>query len=212
MKPYTVSLHHRNRLWRLQGALLWAAFGVYGGGAARIAAGDLVTGGLLVGGAAAIAMVLGGVGGSLLAPTMPAAATLYTAARSVEAALLAVGAVVVLSADGPVGSALFDTALATSLQRHSYLLAMGALVVGAAPVCLALARRPARGLKVFGWWGLVGYAGLGAGVVVAVIRPEANADVIGALPGGLWEFVVGALLMARGAPRLSDSPPQRSHP
>ncbi len=108
----------------------------------------------------------------------------YLVGRVAEAVLLAGGILMVEHLD--VGGA--DTA--------GYLLAMIALSVGSIPFCQVLGRRRwiPRSLAT---WGIYGYAALAVGAVLELATGR-SLSVVFALPGGLFELVLGLRLIWRG--------------
>jgi Domain of unknown function (DUF4386) len=112
-------------------------------------------------------------------------ATTYLIARSVEAALLAVGVLLLISMRSPEGNDL------------AYQFAMLILGVGSVPFCWALQ----RDRFVPGWlavWGIVGYVVLAAGASLELIGLSAGLALT--IPGGLFEVALGLTLIARGFP------------
>lgn len=120
----------------------------------------------------------------------PAVAWTYLVARGAEAFLLTVGAVLLNSAGAGA--------------EVAYQLAMLSLGLGSLPFCLALNQR--RWLP--SWlaiWGFAGYALLAAGAAAELMG--ASVGLVLTIPGGLFEFAFGLLLLARGfAPSAAVQP------
>ena len=108
----------------------------------------------------------------------------YLAARVAEAVLLLGGILMAELAD--VGGA----------DDNGYLLAMAALAAGSIPFCRVLGRRRLIP-RALARWGIYGYAALAIGAVLELATGHSLA-VIFALPGGLFEFVLGLRLISRG--------------
>ncbi len=174
------------RRWegRLFGALVLAAFLLYGIGSAMA---DRPVGLVLVATNSVAVTVLGLLGYRLLRPSPDRLVGFaYLVARVAEAALLAGG--IAVAAEG-------DTA--------GYLLGMVALGLGSIPFCSTIGRQ--------GWlppwlarWGVVGYAILAAGALLELTTGRAVTVAL-AVPGGLFELVLGLVLLRRGFDRAGDT-------
>jgi hypothetical protein len=196
---------------RAVGALLLLAFVVYGAGSAladsadpaRVPAGALL---MLVNSAAVAAI------GVLAFPVLRAhdeiSAHAYLIGRAIEAALLTVGIVLLLllvplareHADaGPDGASTLAALarVAKAGNDYSYQLAMISVGVAGLVFCRVLLR---AGLvpRFLAVWGLAGYAVFLVGAVLEVLGHAVG--VVLAVPGGLFEIVLGVLLVVRGFP------------
>jgi Domain of unknown function (DUF4386) len=174
---------------RIVGALFLAAFVCYGAGSA------LVTNPIGV----ALVMLNSGVVATIgimvfrmLRPSHIRTAVTYLVARALEAVLLAVGAALLV---------LMGSVAANDLAYQSAMLALG---VGSVPFCRTLQRDH----LLPGWlgiWGLVGYAVLATGALLELVGLDLG--LVLALPGGLFEVVLGVTLIARGLPEPIGAPP-----
>jgi len=171
----------RVREGRLFGALVLAAFPLYGFGSALA---DRPIGLALVAANSLAVTVVGIIGWRLVRSRERAAGIGYLFARIAEATLLAAGAAFVYFADEPDAG---DTA---------YRLGMLALGVGSIPFFGALRRR--------GWlpaplavWGMVGYTALALGALVDLMTGREVIEIF-AIPGGLFELTLGVILLRRG--------------
>ncbi|NUT33107.1 MAG: DUF4386 domain-containing protein [Hamadaea sp.] len=175
---------------RLAGAFFLLAFVCYGVGSAL---GDSPAGTTLVMINSLLVAAIGVLAFRALRGRQPGAAWIYLVARCAEAYLLAAGVILL----GAVGTAAADL---------TYQLAMVALGLGSMPLCLALRRQ--RWLP--GWlalWGCAGYALLAAGAVAELMG--VTVGILPAVPGGLFEVVLGVLLLARGfTPSATVAGPQ----
>lgn len=173
---------------RIVGALLLAAFVLYGGGnaiASNAAQGDgmLTLGvGMMLANSAAV-LTIGVLLVPILRPHSPAVAKIYLATRIFEAAFLALGAIALL-----VGAAGVNVA--------AYNIAMAGLGIGSLFFCVVLyrSRLVPRFLAV---WGFVGYAAFALGSLLE-LSGVVGAGLIGAAPGGLFEIFFAAWLLLRG--------------
>ncbi|MFJ8579518.1 DUF4386 family protein [Micromonospora sp. NPDC093277] len=121
----------------------------------------------------------------------PGTAWAYLVARGAEAFLLTAGIVLLDS----VGAGAADIA---------YQLAMLSLGLGSLPFCLTLNRQ--RWLpKWLAIWGFAGYALLATGAAAELTG--ATVGLVPAIPGGLFELVLGLLLLTRGFTPPTAVPP-----
>lgn len=151
----------------------------------------------------------------------------YFGARIIDAGLIAIGVVLLLSqiplgreyvtAAAADGSSL--QALSTLLeQAHLYAYEIGMIAVGFAGLMLCYvfykANLVPRGIAI---WGLVGYAFLLSGSALQVLGFDLR--LVHTAPGGLWEAFIGVWLLTKGfnpkpsaqvpaaaGPRLAPSP------
>jgi hypothetical protein len=207
---------------RIVGALFLIAFLLYGGGSALA---DSVTGATVVLGevvgsqdrltAGALLMLLNSVAvvglGVVAYPVLqrhhPLTASAYLLTRGFEAAMLAVGAVLLLTLV-PLADEFASTqdesldSLARVVQQGSmdaYWVAMIGLSLGSLLFCRALLR--ARLLPgPIAIWGFGGYALLATGGVLELFGHGVGVPL--AIPGGLFEATAGVLLLARGFPEV----------
>lgn len=176
---------------RTVGALLLAAFILYGVGNAIATRAAHDSGMLTLGVAMMLANSVAVVAiGALLVPVLrphsPVVARVYLATRIFEATFLSVGAIALLA-----GS--------TGLNVTAYNIAMAGLGIGSLFFCALLyrARLVPRFLAV---WGSVGYAAFAVGSLIEIAGVTA-AGLIGAIPGGLFEIFFACWLIARGFTR-----------
>lgn len=139
----------------------------------------------------------------------------YLICRSVEAVFLVVGSVFLLlliplgqENAGRGGEASDLSALARVAQEanhYSYEIGMIALSFGGIVLCRVLlrARLVPRFLAV---WGLVGYAVFLIGAVLEVLGYRVGVAL--SVPGGLFEVVLGVLLIARGFSAVESPGPE----
>lgn len=169
---------------RSVGALFLVAFVVYGGGSALVEAGAEAAGGLLMLVNSAVVAGIGVLAFPVLRPHSELTAHAYLAGRGVEAALLAVGVVFLLLPE-PMAAG----------NHYSYQVAMMAVAVAGVLFCRVLlrARLVPRSIAV---WGVVGYAVFLVGAVLEVLGYRVG--VLLSVPGGLFEIVLGILLIAKG--------------
>lgn len=167
---------------RIAGILFLSAFVLYGVGNALSA--QPVGLALMLLNSAAVATIGAVTFRPLQAAAAPQTALVYVLTRVTEAVALAVG--VLFLADGNSGA-----------NDVAYAVAMVALGAGSVPFCLSLARHrlAPRWLAL---WGAAGYALLVAGMMLELALP--GAGVVLAIPGGLFEIVLGILLLVRGSP------------
>jgi hypothetical protein len=174
---------------RIVGVLFLAAFLCYGVGSALV---DRPLGpALMLLNSVVVATIGVLVFRVLRRPHLRTAAT-YLISRALEAALLAVGVVLLVGLGSVEGNNL------------AYQFAMLILGVGSVPFCRALL----RDRFVPGWlavWGVVGYAVLAAGALLELVGPEVG--LVLTIPGGLFEVALGLILMARGFPEPVATPP-----
>ncbi|ROT31308.1 DUF4386 family protein [Micromonospora sp. HM5-17] len=127
----------------------------------------------------------------------PGVAWTYLVARGAEALLLTVGIVLL----DRVGVEAADLA---------YQMAMLSLGLGSLPLCLAVSRLHwlPRWLAI---WGFAGYALLAAGSAAELLG--AGVGLVLSIPGGLFEVVLGLLLLVRGvAPATGARPTNAVRP
>jgi hypothetical protein len=174
---------------RVVGSLFWLAMLAYLSGTALVGA---AAGRPILTAAGALLMLLNSVVvagiGILVRPVLrrhdETSAVAYLVSRVVEAVLLAVGVVLVLRSM-PVAA------------EYAYQVAMIALGLGGVVFCRVLFR--ARLVpRLVAIWGLVGYALLGLGAALEVLG--IGVGLVLSVPGGLFELVLGVLLIARGFP------------
>ncbi|MCP3853169.1 MAG: DUF4386 domain-containing protein [Actinomycetia bacterium] len=166
---------------RAFGAIVLAAFLLYGIGSASP---DQPIGMILVALNSIAVAYAGLIGFRLMRPSDPRVGLGYLTARVAEAALLAGGVVLAQHAD--VGEA----------DVTGYLLAMIALGAGSIPFCRSLGRR--RWIpQPLATWGTYGYAALTIGALLELATGR-SVSVILAVPGGLFELVLGVYLVLYG--------------
>ena len=208
---------------RMVGALILVAFLAYGGGSAlvdsasgasamlsevasnqlRISAGVLL---ILLN--SAVVTAIGVLAFPVLSKHDEIAAYAYLVTRVFEAVILAVGALGLLLlvplsqeyAEAGGGENSFLPALARLAQdanQNAYTFAMIVLGLGSLMFCRVLlrARLVPRLLAI---WGMVGYAIVGAGMMLEVLGYSIGLALW--IPGGLFELALGVLLIARGFP------------
>ncbi len=178
-------------LWegRAFGGIVLAAFLLYGIGSAAADRPIGVT--LVVVNSIAVAFA-GLIGFRLVRSTDRSVGAGYVVARVAEAVLLAGGIIVAEFAD--VGDA----------DNVGYLLAMIALAAGSIPFCRTLGRRvwiP----QPLATWGMYGYGALAIGALLELAM-ERSLTVVLALPGGLFELVLGLYLVRFGFRRPTEQP------
>ncbi len=166
---------------RTFGGIVLAAFLLYGIGSAT--ADQPIGLALVVANSIAVATA-GLIGFRLVRPADRNVGAGYLAARVAEAVLLLGGILMAELAD--VGGA----------DVNGYLLAMAALAVGSTPFCHVLGQRRLIP-RALARWGIYGYAALAVGAVLELATGHSLA-VIFALPGGLFELVLGLRLIWRG--------------
>lgn len=166
---------------RVFGGIVLAAFLLYGIGSAMA---DQPIGLALVG-INSIAVALAGIIGFRLVRASSRSVGLgYLAARIAEGVLLLGGILMAELAD--LGGA--DTT--------GYLLAMSILSVGSIPFLMA-ARRVQLLPQALATWGIYGYASLAIGALLELLTGRSLA-VVFAVPGGLFELVLGLRLIWQG--------------
>ena len=205
---------------RVIGSLFLLAFAAYLSGSALVASGS--------GGPEALSAVLGhqiqlAAGGLLMLLNSVAVAGIgvtalpvlrqhdeiagyaYLASRTVEAVLLAVGVVFVLlllplatehaAGASPDLPALARVALAGN--QYAYQVAMIAVGIGGVVLCRVLFRAVLVP-RFLATWGLVGYAIFAVGAMLEILGYGVGLAL--SVPGGLFELVLGVLLIVRGFP------------
>jgi hypothetical protein len=173
---------------RIVGVLFLAAFFCYGVGSALA---DRPVGPALVLLNSVVVATIGVLVFRVFRRPHPRTSAAYLIARGLEAILLAVGVVGLVS----MGSA--------EINHLAYQGAMVVLGVGSVPFCRALLRDQfvPRWLAV---WGLVGYAVLAAGALMELVGLAVGLGL--AIPGGLFEVALGVILVARGFPEPIRTP------
>ena len=178
-------------LWegRAFGGIVLAAFLLYGIGSAAADQPIGVT--LVVVNSIAVAFA-GLIGFRLIRSTDRSVGVGYVVARVTEAVLLAGGIILAELAD--VGDA----------DNVGYLLAMIALAAGSIPFCRTLGRR--RWIpQPLATWGMYGYATLAIGALLELMT-ERSLTMVLALPGGLFELVLGLHVVRFGFRRPTRHP------
>jgi len=142
----------------------------------------------------------------------PLTADAYLLTRGFEAALLAVSSVLLLSllalADEleATGDDSLETVarIAQDTSLHAYWVAMVGMSLGSLLFCRALfrARLVPRPLAA---WGFAGYALLAAGALLEILGHDIG--VLLAAPGGIFEAVLGLLLIVKGFPEAQRQDP-----
>lgn len=176
---------------RTVGALLLAAFVLYGVGnaiATRAADGSgMLTLGVAMMLANSVAVVaIGALLVPVLRPHSPLVARVYLATRFFEAAFLSIGAIALL-----VGS--------TAVNVTAYTIAMAGLGIGSLFFC-ALLYRTRLVPRFLAVWGFAGYAAFAVGSLIE-LTGVTGAGLIGAIPGGLFEIFFAFWLIVRGFAR-----------
>ena len=166
---------------QLFGGLVLAAFLLYGIGSALA---EEPIGLVLVVANSIAVIIIGVIGLRLLRNHHPRAGALYLATRVAEAILLA------------GGIALHTVADVADADNTGYLLGMVALGIGSLPFWHVVGRGPWLSNR-FAIWGIAGYVALAAGALFELTTGRGVA-VIAAIPGGLFEIVVGVHLLRRG--------------
>ena len=174
---------------RIVGALFLAAFVCYGVGSALV---DRPVGAALMLLNSVVVATIGALVFGIFRRRHLRTATTYLVARAVEAALLAVGVLSLISMRSPEGNDL------------AYQFAMLTLGVGSVPFCWAL-QRDRFGPGWLAVWGIVGYVVLAVGALLELIGLSAGLAL--AIPGGLFEVALGLTLIARGFPEAVVRPP-----
>jgi Domain of unknown function (DUF4386) len=183
-----VAMSHRT-IGRIVGALFLAAFVCYGVGSALA---DRPFGPALMLLNSVVVATIGVLVFRVFRRPHPRTAVTYLVARALEAVLLALGVVLLVSMGSAEGNSL------------AYQFAMLALGVGSVPFCRTLL----RGQFVPGWlaaWGIVGYALLAAGASLELVGM--GLGLVLAIPGGLFEVALGVTLIVRGFPEPIGTPP-----
>jgi hypothetical protein len=187
-QPMGISLRSTRTIARTVGALLLAAFLLYGVGnaiATNAAQGDGMQAlgvGMMLANSAAV-LTIGVLLVPILRPHSPAVARIYLATRIFEAAFLALGAIALLLGAAEVNFVAYNIGMAG--------LGIGSLFF---TVVLYRSRLVPRFLAV---WGFVGYAAFAVGSLLE-LAGAAGAGLIGAAPGGLFEVFFAVWLLVRG--------------
>ena len=128
--------------------------------------------------------MVGLIGHRLLRGHHPRAGAIYLGARLTEAILLAGGIF------------LHELADVTDADTTGYLLAMIALGAGSLPFWHVVGRGPWLPNRL-ALWGIAGYLSLAYGALFELTTGR-ELTVIAAIPGGLFEVVLGLYLVGRG--------------
>lgn len=213
---------------RIVGSMLLLAFVFYGGGSllagsvtgepvvladvvgsgSRLSAGVLLM--LLNSG---VVIVIGVAAHPVLRRHHPLTASTYLLTRGFEAAMLAVSSVLLLSLV-PLADELDTTGdprlatvarVAQHTSMNAYWVSMVGLSLGSLLFCRVLfrARLVPRPLAV---WGFAGYALLAAGASLELLGHHIG--VLLAAPGGIFEAVLGLLLIVKGFPETPQQDPK----
>jgi hypothetical protein len=144
------------------------------------------------------------------------AAVGYLAARIMDAAFIAVMALLILVqipvAIEYLNAGAADTSYLQALSavfNHAYLYAyeFAMITVGVAGLILCYAFYRSQLIpRLLAIWGLIGYAILLSGSVLQVLGFNLNS--IQAIPGGLWEIFIGVWLIVKGFSSSSQLPSQ----
>jgi hypothetical protein len=174
---------------RIVGVLFLAAFFCYGVGSALA---DRALGAALMLLNSVVVATIGVLVFRAFRRLHPRTSATYLITRTLEAILLAVGVVGLVS----MGSA--------EINNLAYRVAMLILGIGSVPFCRTLLRDQfvPRWLAI---WGMVGYAVLAAGALLELVGLAVG--LVLAIPGGLFEVALGVTLMARGFPQPTCTPP-----
>jgi hypothetical protein len=174
---------------RIVGVLFLAAFFCYGVGSALA---DRAVGAALMLLNSVVVATIGVLVFRVFRRPHPRTSAAYLIARGLEAILLAVGV---------VGLVSMRSAEANNLAYQGAMLVLG---VGSVPFCLALLRDQfvPRRLAI---WGMVGYAVLAAGALLELLGLAVG--LVFAIPGGLFEVALGLILMALSFPEPIGTPP-----
>ncbi len=212
---------------RIVGAMLLLAFVLYGGGSllALSVTGEpavladvigsetrLRLGVLLMLLNSVVVVTIGVAAYPVLRRHHPLAGWVYLLTRGLEATLLAVSSVLLLSLV-PLAHELDETGdpslaamarIAQETSAHSYWVAMLGLSLGSLWFCRALlhGRLVPRPLAA---WGVAGYVLLATGSVLELLGHRVG--VLLAAPGGLFEAALGVLLLVKGFPELQQIDP-----
>lgn len=202
------------RAGRYVGALILLAFGTYGGGTALISAAtaaspgpgeafvpdpSLAWGVLLVLLNSVVVASVGAIAFPVLRRYDEVAAVAYVVTRTVEAVVLALGALPLLlvaqAAGTETGAGAGLVELAVRANDNAYTVGMLALGLGSVVFCRALlhARLVPRGLAV---WGIVGYAVVAAGMALDVVG--LGIGMVVWVPGGVFEVALAVYLLVKG--------------
>ncbi|MGH1506224.1 MAG: DUF4386 family protein [Acidimicrobiales bacterium] len=166
---------------RLFGGLVLAAFGLYGIGSSVA---DQPIGLLLVAANSVAVAVVGLLGHRLVRDRHPRVGAIYLGARLTEAILLAGGIF------------LHELADVADADNTGYLLAMIALGAGSLPFWHVVGRGPWLANRL-ALWGIAGYLSLASGALLELATGR-ELTVIAAIPGGLFEAILGLYLVVRG--------------
>ena len=174
---------------RIVGILFLVAFVCYGAGSALV---DRPFGVSLMLLNSVVVATIGALVFRVLRRPHAATAAIYLLARSIEAVLLAVGAVLLVW----IGSA--------NGNDFAYQAAMLVLGLGSLPFCYLLFRNRIvpRSLSL---WGMVGYAVLASGALLELLGFALG--LVLSIPGGFFEVAFGLILIARGFPEPVGTPP-----
>ena len=178
----------RSTIARLVGTLMLAAFLLYGIGTSLATAATQGSAALSIGVAMMLlntvaVIAIGALVLPILRPHSAAVAVGYLATRVFEGALLAVGAI-----------ALVTGAVTTSVLAYN--VAMAGLGIGSLFLCAVLYR--AQLVPGFlAVWGFIGYAAFAAGCVLELLG-IAGAGLPATIPGGLFELFFATWLLVRG--------------
>ena len=187
---------------RLFGALVLAAFLLYGIGSGMA---DETIGLVLVTLNSIAVTTVGVAGFRLLRSESRPVGLGYLVSRIAEAVLLA-GGIAIMRTSGASGDDSLlaaNSLVAANADNVGYLLAMLALAIGSVPFCLALGRE--RWLpKWMALWGAIGYLALGIGSALELATGRSLA-ILFAMPGGLFELVLGLFLVWRGFRRVDPA-------
>ena len=141
----------------------------------------------------------------LLRRRRPVHAIAYLTARTIEVVILTVGILfllllIPLAQEYAADRSLVLSALArVAEQGNEYAFHVGMLGVCAAMLVFCRAMLRERLVPAFlAWWGLAGYALFLAGTVAEILGYEVA--LMASIPGGLFEVVLGVLLVVKGFP------------
>lgn len=198
------------------GALMLAAFGLYGSGSIlveQVTSADVVTseilasqsqlriGALLIVANSVAVIAIGALMYRMAATTSEIVRLAYLGTRLFEGVLLAIGAVLVLLLIPAAEAGNGDIAvILTCGNTMAFQVAMFGLSVGSIPLFWSLAncRELPRWLSL---WGVIGYAIFGAGAALEIYG--VSAGVILSVPGGLFEVTFAIYLIWKGLPATS---------
>jgi hypothetical protein len=210
---------------RAVGGLFLSAFFLYGGGTFLVTSttgnatpvpGNAASLGQIVAGVALLLLnsvavvMIGALTFRVLRREYRRTAKTYLATRTVEAVLLALAPLGMLSlallvpgnTETSNGAGSRMSGLARTLVENSdsaYSVAMATLGVGSIFFCWAL-RRSGLVPRFLAAWGIAGYAILALGSVLELAGSGVGLAMV--VPGGLFEFAVGAYLLVKGFPEV----------